>query len=61
MADPSPTLAPLQTDHPGHQNGVMVSSAAAPNTSLTLRNTYAGKDDNAAPKTQSSTWEARNT
>ena len=64
MADPSQTLARLKTDHPDHQNGMVVSSAAAPNTYLALRITYAVKDDNAAQGTQSSatfTWEARNT
>ena len=64
MADPSQTLALLKTAHPDHQSGVVVSPAAAPNTFLTLRITYAVKDDNAAQNTQSSatfTWEARNT
>ena len=62
-ADTTKTLAHLKTTHPDYQNGVVVSANTAPNTYLTLRITYAVKDDNGAQNTQSSasfTWEARN-
>ncbi len=63
-ADTTKTLAHLKTTHPDYQNGVVVSENTAPNTYLTLRITYAVKNDNGAQNTQSSatfTWEARNT
>lgn len=63
-ADQARTLSYLKTQHADYSTGVAVSTATAPNTHLTLRITYAVKDDNGAQNTQSSatfTWEARNT
>lgn len=63
-ADPARTLAHLKAAHPDYAGGVVVSAATAPDTHLTLRISYAVKDDNGAQDTRSSatfTWEARNT
>jgi hypothetical protein len=63
LADASRTLTHLKTTHPDYLNGVVVSENTPPNTYLTLRISYAVKDDNGAQNTQSSatfTWEARN-
>ena len=64
MANASKTLADLKATHGDYENGVVISSATAQNTSLTLKITYAVKDDNEAQNAQSSatfTWEAQNT
>jgi hypothetical protein len=64
LADPSRTLSHLKAQHADHSSGLVVGAATAPNTYLTLRITYAVKDDNGAQNTRSSatfTWEARNT
>ncbi len=64
LADQSRTLAHLKATHRDFGSGVLVSAGTSPNTHLTLRITYAVKDDNGARNTQSSatfTWEARNT
>jgi hypothetical protein len=63
-ADPSRTLAHLKATHRDHGSGLVVSTGTVQNTYLTLRITYAVKNDNGAQNTQSSatfTWEARNT
>ncbi len=63
-ADQSRTLAHLKATHRDFGSGVLVSTGTSPNTHMTLRITYAVKDDNGAQNTQSSatfTWEARNT
>jgi hypothetical protein len=63
-AEASKTLAHLKATHPDYRDGVVVSTDTPANTYLTLRITYAVKDDNGAQSKQSSatfTWEARNT
>ncbi|MGY1760486.1 hypothetical protein ACI79G_13065 [Geodermatophilus sp. SYSU D00779] len=63
-ADPSKTLADLKATHRDFGSGLVVSTGTVQNTYLTLRITYAVKNDNRAQNTQSSatfTWEARNT
>jgi hypothetical protein len=63
-ADATRTLAHLKATHRDFGSGLLVSAGTSPNTHLTLRITYAVKDDNGAQNTQSSatfTWEARNT
>ena len=62
--DPSRTLAHLKATHRDYGSGLVVSTGTVQNTYLTLRITYAVKNDNGAQNTQSSatfTWEARNT
>ena len=63
-SDASKTLAHLKTAHADYEQGVVVNPNTLPNTYLTLRISYAVKDDNGAQNKQSSatfTWEARNT
>ncbi|WP_179224529.1 hypothetical protein [Geodermatophilus pulveris] len=63
-ADGSRTLTHLKATHADYGTGVVVSANTAPSTYLTLRVTYAVKDDNGAQSKQSSatfTWEAQNT
>jgi hypothetical protein len=62
--DPSRTLAHLKATHRDYGSGLVVSTGTVQNTYLTLRITYAVKNDNGAQNTASSatfTWEARNT
>lgn len=63
-ADTTKTLADLRATRRDHPSGLVVSAATAPDTHLTLRITYAVKDDNGAQGSRSEatfTWEARNT
>ncbi|WP_158579855.1 hypothetical protein [Geodermatophilus marinus] len=63
-ADPSRTLTHLKATHPDYASGLVVSASTAPGTYLTLRISYAVRDDNAAQGTRSDatfTWEARST
>jgi hypothetical protein len=63
-ADQSRTLAHLKATHRDFGSGLLVGAGTSPDTHLTLRITYAVKDDNGAQNTQSHatfTWEARNT
>ena len=63
-ADQTRTLTHLKATHRDFGSGLLVSAGTTQNTHLTLRITYAVKDDNGAQNTQSSatfTWEAQNT